>query len=200
MQAAADWGTYVCVHVYVPEGIQRAIRAGVGCIEHGQLTDEETARMMAGEGVWWSLQPFLDDEDANVKADPRQQAKQKRVTEGTPNAYRLARELGVRTVFGTDILMSPGLSATQGKQLAKLTRFMSPLEALRSATGDAGELLALSGGRAPYQGALGVIEKGALADLLVVDGEPETGLDFLADPEANLRPIVKDGRVVKRTL
>ncbi len=200
VQAAADWGTYVCVHVYVPEGIQRAIRAGVRCIEHGQLTDEETARMMAGEGVWWSLQPFLDDADANVQPDPRQAAKKKRVTEGTANAYRLAGELGVRTVFGSDILMTPGLSATQGRQLAKLTRFMSPLAALRSATGDAGELLALSGGRAPYAGALGTVEKGALADLLVVDGEPETDLSFLADPETSLRLIMKGGRIVKQTL
>ncbi|MGO2880976.1 MAG: amidohydrolase family protein, partial [Halomonas sp.] len=59
VEAAGDWGTYVMVHVYTSRGIQRALRAGVRSIEHGQLADEETVRMMAGEDVWWSLQPFL---------------------------------------------------------------------------------------------------------------------------------------------
>ncbi|MBP1806205.1 metal-dependent hydrolase family protein [Rubellimicrobium aerolatum] len=198
VQAAADWGTYVCAHVYLPEGIQRAVRAGVRSIEHGQLADEETARIMAGEGVWWSIQPFLLDEDANAKPDPAQRADQARIAEGTVRAFDLGRSLGVRMAFGTDILFNAGEGgASQGRQLAKLARFMPPLEALRMATGNAGELLALSGGRAPYPAPLGVIAPGAHADLLVVEGDPEAGLDWLGDPEANLRLILKGGRIVK---
>jgi imidazolonepropionase-like amidohydrolase len=102
--------------------------------------------------------------------------------------------------FGTDILMNPGGSRSQGRQLAKLTRFMPPLEALRMATGAAGELLALSGPRAPYPGRLGVIAEGALADLLVWDGDPEAGLDFLGTPEDTLRLVMKDGRIFRDTL
>lgn len=77
---------------------------------------------------------------------------------------------------------------------------MDPLEALRMATGDAGELLALSGERAPYERRLGVIAEGALADILVVDGEPDSELGFLADPDANPRLIEKGGRVMKDKL
>jgi imidazolonepropionase-like amidohydrolase len=198
VRAAADWGTYVCVHVYIPGGMRRALRAGVRCIEHGQLTDEETVRMMAGEGVWWSLQPFLADEDANPKPDPAQRAQQERIAAGTPQAYEWAQKHGVRTAFGTDILLNPKGPAAQGRQLAKLARFMDPLAALKTATGDAGELLALSGERAPYDGPLGVVAPGALADLLVVDGELETDLSALADPATTLRLIMKDGRIAKR--
>jgi imidazolonepropionase-like amidohydrolase len=54
MEAAADWGNYVTVHVYTPAAIQRAVNAGVKCIEHGQLIDEPTAKLLADKGVWCS--------------------------------------------------------------------------------------------------------------------------------------------------
>ncbi len=200
VRAAADWGTYVCAHVYTPEGIQRSLRAGVKSIEHGQLADTETIRMMREEGAWWSIQPFLADEDANPKSDPIQQAKQKQVAEGTIRAFEEGRAEGVNMAFGTDILLNPGGSQSQGRQLTKLARFMAPLQALRMATGAAGELLALSGPRDPYQGRLGVLEEGAHADLLVWDGDPETSIDFIQDPETNLRLGMKAGRVFKETL
>lgn len=200
VRAAADWGTYVCSHVYTPQGIQRALRAGVKSIEHGQLADLASIRMMREEGAWWSIQPFLSDEDSNPRSDPVQQAKADQVARGTVRAFETGRAERVKMAFGTDILMNPGGSASQGRQLAKLTRFMAPLEALRMATGAAGELLAMSGERAPYSGKLGVIEPGALADLLVWDGNPERNLDFIGDPANNLRLIMKGGRVVKETL
>lgn len=200
VRAAADWGTYVCSHVYTSDGIQRALRAGVKSIEHGQLADIETIRMIRQEGAWWSIQPFLADEDSNPKTDPVQIAKQEQVSVGTVRAFEQGRAQGVKMAFGTDILMNPGGSRSQGRQLAKLTRFMSPFDALTMATGAAGELLAMSGERAPYPGKLGVIEPGALADLLVWDGDPATSLDFLSDPEANLRLVMKGGRVFKEAL
>ncbi|SEP18807.1 metal-dependent hydrolase family protein [Aquisalimonas asiatica] len=195
VDAASDWGTYVTVHVYTPGGIQRAIRAGVRCIEHGQLADEETVRMMADHDIWWSLQPFLQDEDANVYPDAARQALQAEVAEGTERAFELADKHNVRTGFGTDILMSPGKTESQGRQLAKLTRWMEPLSVLRKATAGNGELLALSGDRAPYEGKLGVIEPGALADLLLVDGNPEEDLTFLDTPDTSLKLILKGGGI-----
>lgn len=200
VEAATDWGTYVCAHVYTPGGIMRCLEAGVRSIEHGQLADEPTIRAMAEAGVWWSIQPFLADEDANPKSDPRSQAKQKQVADGTVRAFEQGRAEGVNMAFGTDVLFNPRGAASQGRQLGKLTRFMPPLEALRMATGAAGELLALSGERAPYQGRLGVIAEGALADILVWDGDPGTDLAFLADPDTNLRLVMKDGRVLKEQL
>ena len=201
VRAAADWGTYVAAHVYTSVGIQRAIKAGVKSIEHGQLADSETIRMMREEGVWWSIQPFLADEDANQYTNPGQIAMQVRVAEGTVRAFDEGRAEGVRMAFGTDVLFNAAGAASQGRQLAKLARFMTPLEALNMATGAAGELLALSGERNPYRGAaLGVIAEGAHADLLVVDGDPETDLSFLGDPETSLRLIMKGGRIHKEVL
>ena len=200
VRAAANWGTYVSAHVYNPKGIQRSLRAGVKSIEHGQLADLESVQMMREEGAWWSIQPFLQDEDSNPRSNPIQQQKAEEVARGTVQAFEMGRSEGVNMAFGTDILMNPGASQSQGRQLAKLTRFMPPLEALRMATGHAGDLLALSGPRDPYQGRLGVIAEGAHADILVWDGDPEADLDFLDNPASNLRLIMKGGRVFKETL
>ncbi|RWR28039.1 amidohydrolase family protein [Sinirhodobacter populi] len=197
VDAAADWGTYVCAHVYTAPGIRRCLAAGVKSIEHGQLADEDTVRMMADAGAWWSIQPFLADEDANQYTDPKAVAAQTAVSEGTVQAFEWAQKHSVNWAFGTDILYGGGES--QARQLAKLARFMSPLEALHRATGAAGQLLALSGARAPYDGRLGVIAEGALADLLVIDGETDSDLSWLADSD-NLRLIMKGGRVVKDSL
>ncbi len=70
VEAADNWGTYVTVHAYTPRSIRQAVAAGVKCIEHGQLIDEPTAKLLADEGIWWSLQPFLDDEDAPPLVNP----------------------------------------------------------------------------------------------------------------------------------
>jgi imidazolonepropionase-like amidohydrolase len=200
VEAAADWNTYVMSHVYTPKGIKRAIKAGVKSIEHGQLADEESARMMRDEGVWWSLQPFLQDEDANPYTDAVRRESQSRVAQGTVRAYEMAQKYGIKTGWGTDILFSPKGTVTQGKQLAKLTRFYDPMTLLKQATGTNGELLALSGERNPYPQPLGRIAPGAFADLLVADGDPTVNLDFLSNPEQNLRLIMKDGKVYKNTL
>jgi len=200
VEAASDWNTYVMTHVYTPKGIQRSIRSGVKCIEHGQLADEASVRMMRDEGVWWSLQPFLQDEDSNVYPDPARRASQKQVAEGTVNAYAMAQKYGVKTGWGTDILFNPQNTVTQGRQLAKLTRFYDPLTLLGQATGTNGELLALSGERNPYPGALGRITPGAWADLLVADGNPADNLDFLVDPDKHLRLIMKGGQIHKNTM
>lgn len=199
VEAAGDWNTYTMAHVYTARGIKRAVEAGVKSIEHGQLADEDAVRMMADAGVWWSLQPFLADDDANIKSGPDARAKQLEVAEGTVRAYEMAIAHNVKTAWGTDILFSPQNLPSQGRQLAKLTRFYDPLPLLAIATAKNGELLRLSGLRNPYDGNLGVIEPGALADILVADGDPTTNLDFLSDPDANLRLIMKDGKIYKDT-
>jgi imidazolonepropionase-like amidohydrolase len=81
-----------------------------------------------------------------------------------------------------------------------LTRWYSPAEALIMATSTNGELLALSGPRNPYPVKIGVIEQGALADLLLVDGDPITNIDLVADPDKNFVVIMKDGKVYKNSL
>lgn len=198
--AAANWGTYVMVHAYTPHAVQQAIRAGVRCIEHGQLLDEETVAMMAAHGIWWCLQPFLDDEDAIPVPDPAGQAKQLDVSRGTETAYALAKRHGVKLAWGTDTLFDAHLASRQGAQLAKMSRWFTPAEALRMATSRNAELLALSGPRNPYPGVLGVVAVGALADLLLVDGDPLTDLDLVATPETSFPLIMKNGVIEKNTL
>lgn len=202
VDAAKDWNTYVATHVFTDEATQRALEAGVMSIEHGHLLSEETLRMMVEKGAFLSMQPLLDDEDA-IPFPEGSFSRQKyiQVTDGTDRVYRLAKELGVKTVFGTDTLFDPSLAEKQGKVLAKLGRWYTPVEALRQATSAAAELLALSGPRSPYpDGPLGVIEEGAYADLILVDGNPIEDLDLVADPGETFDLIMKDGVIYKNTL
>jgi imidazolonepropionase-like amidohydrolase len=201
VDAAASWGTYVTVHAYTPEAIQMAIKAGVKCVEHGNMADEESARLMAEKGIWWCLQPFLDDADAIPfpEGSPNRR-KQIIMTRGTDKAYELAKKHKVKTAFGTDTLFDAKLATRQGVQLAKLTRWYSPSEVLKMATSDNAELLALSGPRNPYPGKLGVVEEGALADLLLVDGDPVANIKLIEDPAKNFVVIMKDGTIHKNTL
>lgn len=198
VDAAENHGTYVMVHAYTPRAVQQAIRAGVRCIEHGQLLDDETAAMMADKGVWWSLQPFLDDEDA-VPVPPGSEGKFEQMVAGTDNAFALARKHGVRVAWGTDTLFDAQLAAKQGKQLAKMTRWFSPAEVLTLATATNAELLAMSGPRSPYAAPLGVVAEGVAADLIVVEGNPLDDISLVAEAAANFSLIMKDGVVVKNT-
>jgi imidazolonepropionase-like amidohydrolase len=199
--AAENWGTYVTVHAYTPKAITSAINAGVKCIDHGQLIDEPTARLMAEKGIWLSLQPFLDDEDAipMPEGSPNRK-KQIEMSNGTDNAYALAKKYKVKTAFGTDVLFDPKLATRQGKQLAKLTRWYTPFEVLKMATSTNAELLALSGPRNPYPNKLGVIEEGAYADMILVDGNPIQNIKLIEDPAKNFLLIMKDGVVYKNTI
>jgi imidazolonepropionase-like amidohydrolase len=201
VEATGNWGTYVAVHAYTAEAIQRALAAGVEVIEHGHLMDDATARLMAEAGVWLSTQPFLDDEDA-IPFPPGsdQAAKAQQVFTGTDRLFALAKRYGIKTAFGTDTLFSKALADRQGAQLAKLTRWYTPAETLAMATSANGELLQLTGLRNPYPGRLGVVEEGALADLLLVDGDPLEDIDLIADPGRNFLVIMKDGVVFKNTV
>ena len=200
VEAAENWGTYVTVHAYTPRAIRQAVAAGVKCVEHGQLIDEPTAKLLADKGIWWSLQPFLDDEDASPLVNPVSQKKALEVFAGTDNAYKLAKKYKVKTAFGTDALFDARVASRQGAQLAKLLRWYTPAEALKIATADNGELMALSGFINPYPGKLGVVEEGALADLLLVDGNPLENIKLIEDPDKNFLVIMKDGRIYKNAL
>lgn len=200
VEAAEGWGTYVTVHAYTPASIQNAIRAGVKVIDHGQLANDETAKMMADKGIWWSLQPLTYDPDVFARMSPSSQVRAKQVFDGTENAYRLAKKYRVKTAFGADILFDPVAASRQGSALALLGRWYTPAEALTMATADNGELMALSGFINPYPGKLGLVQEGALADLLLVDGNPLDDLKLVENPDANFKIIMKDGRIFKNTL
>lgn len=123
------------------------------------------------------------------------------MVKGTETAYALAKKYKIRTAFGTDCLFDPNLASRQGAQLAKLSRWYSNFEVLKMATSVNGELLALCGKRNPYPvGKLGVIEPGAYADLILVDGNPLQNIQLIGDPEKNFILIMKDGVIYKNRL
>ena len=194
VEAAEDWGTYVTVHAYTVRAVRRAVEAGVKCIEHGQLLDEATLELMAERGVWLSTQTLRASTEA---MDPLRREKRKPVIEGQARMISMAKRAGVRIAWGTDFLFEPELNAEQNAYILGLREWFTPAEILKLVTHDNAELLALSGLRSPYQGRLGVVEEGALADLLLVEGDPLANLDLIADPERNFAVIVKDGRIVK---
>jgi len=199
VDTAADWGTYVLVHAYTNESIQRSVAAGVRCIEHGHLMDDKTAALMAKNGTWLSTQPFVSQDDVAPLSGPGIEKFQE-VSAGTDNMYKLARKHGIKVAFGTDLIFSQTLAARQGTMLTHMKRWYSAAEALEMATSTNAELLALSGHRNPYPRKLGVLEQGTYADLLLVDGNPLENLDLIANPEQNLRIVMKDGKFYKNTL
>lgn len=200
VEAAENWGTYVTVHAYTPRAVQQAIAAGVKCIEHGNLLDEETAKLMADKGVWWSMQPFTDDRPSSFPEGSPNRIKQLTMYKGTDTAYALAKKYKIKTAWGTDILFDPASAAQQTSQLTKMIKWYTSAEALKMATYDNAQLLALSGPRSPYPGKVGVIETGAFADLLLVDGDPIANIELIADPAKNFLVIMKDGKIYKNQL
>lgn len=197
VEAAEDWNTYVTVHAYHPRSVRRAIEAGVKCIDHGNLLDEPTLKLMAEKGIWLSAQMLVDSTEA---MDPLRREKRKPVIEGQKKVWPLAKKLGVKLAWGTDFLFEPELNAQQNAYILRLTPWFSPAEMLKLVTHDNAQLLALSGPRTPYPGKLGVVEEGALADLLLVDGDPLANIDLIGDPSKNFVIIMKDGKLYKNSL
>lgn len=202
VSAAENWGTYVTVHAYTPNAIQTAINAGVKCIEHGNLIDESTAKLMAQKNIWWCMQPFLDDEEVTPFPEGSvNRKKQIEMTSGTDKAYELAKKYKIKVAFGTDGLFDAKLAQKQGKIVAKMIRWYTPFEILKMVTSTNAELLSMSGKRSPYQeGKLGEISEGAYADLIIVDGNPLENINLIADPENNFKLIMKNGVIYKNTI
>ncbi|XRQ10600.1 amidohydrolase family protein, partial [Actinomadura welshii] len=214
VQAAADWGTYVAVHVYTGAGIRRAVEAGVQVIEHGHLAAEDDIKFMADHGAWLCTQPFVESDHDYPGAASAE--KNRQVCQGVERIFRWSVDHGVPLAFGTDLMLDP---AKSGRQSAMLTRLAGlaggPVAGLKIATSGNAELFRKAGARDPYQiptatdrakygdsphvARLGVIAEGAWADLLLVSGDPTRDLSLLGEP-ANLKVIIKDGRIHKNTL
>lgn len=201
VEVAKSWNTYVAIHANTDEAIRQWIDAGALSVEHGFFIEDDTAKQMAEKGVWWSMQPMdLHGEDAFKFETELATQKYEQVVAGLDKAVALTKKYHVKTAFGTDLLFDPTLAAKQGKFLTKLKKWYTPFEALKMATHENARLLKLCGPRDPYPGELGVVKEGALADLILVNGNPLANLDLVADPEHNFLLIMKDGKIYKNTL
>jgi imidazolonepropionase-like amidohydrolase len=196
VDAASSFGTYVTVHSYNSTSTRRAIEAGVRCIEHGHLIDEPTMRLLAERGIWLSTN-IVSYDVLPPGITERQRLKFEQVRAASDTMIRLAKKYHVKIGFGTDLINSLELQARENHEFVLRSRWFTPLELMRQATSGNAELLTLSGPRNPYPGKLGVIEEGAYADLLLINGDPFADISILEHPDQALALVMKDGRLYK---
>jgi len=198
VNAAEDWGTYVCVHAYTSKAVRRSIDAGVKVIEHGQLLDKETLKLMSEKGIFLSLQAL---DPAPPQAPETVKIKKQEVIDGTDLAFKTAKEYNIKLLWGTDYLFDPKSASRQSTDILKLKNWFTPFEILKLITYDNAKVFELSGPRNPYQkGKLGLIEEGAYADMILVNGNPLKDINLITDYEKNFVLIVKDGTIYKNNL
>jgi len=199
VEVAEDWGTYVTVHAFTSRAVNKAISAGVKCIEHGQLLDEATVKLMANKGIWLSIQALDEEGRADFSEEQKQQKAE--VANGADAVIKMAKKYKVKLAWGTDVFFNPPINKNQNTYIAKMGNWFTPYEVLKLITSDNAQLLALSGKRSPYrEGKLGVIEEGAYADILLVDGNPLKDINVMVDYDKNFVLIMKDGKICKNNL
>jgi len=205
VNAAADWGTYIMVHAYNDASVLRCVEAGVKSIEHGVLLNEEVIEIIAEKKVW--VVPTIAIVTNNTYESileflgPAVAEKFKVLNSGTLKMMRLLKKHNVKVGFGTDFFGPMEIQIKQSLEFgARLVEWNSR-EILMQATSINAEILKMSGELNPYKdGKLGVIENGAYADLLIVDGNPLEDIRVLENPDKNLKIIMKDGVIYKNTL
>jgi imidazolonepropionase-like amidohydrolase len=200
VQAAENWNTYVAAHVYNPDGIRQAVENGILSIEHANFIDAKTFDLIEEKGAWLSVQAMVF---VNTPTSVSEEVKERfaEALTGIDQMFKLINERGFKRVaFGTDVIADPDLMARQNEEFTLRARWFKPAEVMRQATSGNAELLALSGPRNPYPGKLGVIEEGAYADILLINGNPLEDISVLTNPDKNLALIMKDGKIYKNTV
>jgi imidazolonepropionase-like amidohydrolase len=192
---AAAWNTYVTAHSYTARSTQHAVRNGVKCIEHGNLIDIETAELMAEHAVFMVPTLVCYEESArhgkHLGLSSTVMEKLRRVNEGGIQMLGICKRAGVKMGFGTDLMGE--LHVAQSREFLIRAQVLSAAEVIASATIVNAEIIGMSK-------QLGIIEAGALADLLVVDGDPLEDLGLLQDQGQHLTAIMKNGEFHKNLL
>jgi imidazolonepropionase-like amidohydrolase len=195
VEEAQAFGRYVCAHAYTPEAITRAMQGGVRTIEHGNLIDEPAARLMADHSAFLvaNLVTYhaMKERAAQLGMSADMLAKNDVVLEAGYRSLEICKRAGVPVAYGSDLL-GP-LQEEQSREFLIRGEVMKPIEVIRSATTVAARVLR-------REGTLGVIAPGALADLLVVDGNPLLDLGLFQKQGAHLTAIMKGGAFHKNLL
>ena len=206
VEVAKDYGSYVTVHAYHDRSVNRAIDAGVRTIEHNFLVSEKTIKRMKKEGVALSAQAVMSlqafaDPDSITFFNPDQKAKAKKVNAGATQMFKWALKHDILIVTGGD-MFGPAYNGIQAENMIWMQKVgATPLQIMKMGTSNAGEVLSWSGGMNPYKyGALGVVKKGAYADLILVDGNPLKDIKVLNEYKTKFKLIMKNGQVHKNTL
>jgi imidazolonepropionase-like amidohydrolase len=195
VEEAQAFGRYVCAHAYTPEAIERAAHAGVRTIEHGNLIDDARARLMASKGMLLvaNLVTYyaMKERAASLGMPAEMLVKNELVIEGGLRSLEICKRAGVPVAYGTDLL-GP-LQEEQSREFVLRAQVLSPLEIIRSATKVGAQVLR-------KEGELGCLRAGALADLLVVDGNPLKDIGVMQSPEKSFAVIMKGGRFHRNRL
>jgi imidazolonepropionase-like amidohydrolase len=195
VEEARAFGRYVCAHAYTPEAITRAAHAGVRTIEHGNLIDDASARLMAEKGMFLvaNLVTYFEMKKraAEYGMGSGMLAKNDLVIEGALKSLEICKRHGVPVAYGTDLLGQ--LQVAQSEEFSLRAQVLSPAEIIRSATTIGAQVVRM-------EDKLGCLKADAFADLLVVDGNPLKDLKLLQEQGQHLSAIMKGGRFHKNRL
>jgi imidazolonepropionase-like amidohydrolase len=195
VEEAHAFGRYVCAHAYTPQAITRAAKAGVRTIEHGNLIDDASAKLMAEKDMFLvaNLVTYFEMKKhaAEYGMSPDMLAKNDLVIEGAIKSLEICKRHGIPVAYGTDLLGQ--LQVAQSEEFMLRARVLSPAEIIRSATTIGARVVRM-------EDKLGCLKAGAFADLLVVDGNPLKDLALLGDQGKHLSLIMKAGHLYKNRL
>ena len=187
-EEASAANTYVMAHAYSPRAITRAVLCGVRSIEHGNLLDEATAKVMKANGAFLvptlATYAVLGEEGKRLAWSDEMLGKLDRVKDAGTRAIAIAKSMGIPIAFGTDLLGA--MHDQQSIEWKLRSTVQTPVEILQGATSIAAKLL-------NQEGKLGVIAPGAHADLVVVEGDPTLDILLMGAPEKNFIGVMKAG-------
>ena len=195
VQEANAFGRYVCAHAYTPEAITRAAHGGVRVIEHGNLINDATAKLMAEKGMFMvaNLVAYyaMKERAAEYGMSGDMLAKNDLVIDGGLRSLEVCKRAGVPVGYGTDLLGA--LQVEESREFLIRSEVLSPLEIIRSATTIGAQIIR-------QEGKLGTLKAGAFADLLLIDGDPLKNLGLFQEQGKHLAAIMKGGKFHKNVL
>lgn len=195
VEEAKAFGRYVCAHAYTPEAITRAAQCGVRAIEHGNLIDDASAKLMADNDMFLTANLVayyaMKERASEFGMTGDMLAKNDLVIDGGLRSLEICKRAGVPVAYGSDLLGQ--LQVEQSREFLLRREVLSPIEIIRSATTVGARLLRM-------EGKLGTLRAGAFADIILVDGDPLADLALFQDQGRHLPMIMKGGAFHKNTL
>ncbi len=195
VEEAEAFGRYTLAHAYTPDAIIRAVSQGVRTVEHGNLIDEKSARLMKEKGAYLvaNLVAYhaIRERAREFGMTPEMLAKNDMVIDGGLRSLEICKRAGIPVGYGSDLLGQ--LQVDQSREFLLRREVLSPIEIIRQATLVGAEIVRMPG-------KVGVVKPGAFADLLVVDGDPIGNLELLSGQGEHLSVIMKAGRFHKNRL
>lgn len=192
---AKNFGRYVLAHAYTPEAITRAVNNGVRTIEHGNLIDARSAKLLKSKGGYMiaNLVAYFSMKERAAQFGMTEDMLDKNdiVIEGALRSLEICKAAGVKVGYGSDLLGA--LQVDQSLEFIHRAKVLKPIEIIRQATIVGAEILR-------QEGKLGIVEPGAYADLIVVDGNPLKKIELFLDQGAHLPAIMKAGKFHKNAL